>query len=213
MNKADVKKRIAKLSQEIEELRYRYHVLDDPGVTDEVYDSLTRELKALAAEYPEFADPNSSLNRVGGQPLDKFVKVKHQIRMLSLNDAFSKEELRDWDKRARKILAAVLENPKAEKLCYFAEVKLDGLAVSLIYENGLFVRGSTRGDGFVGEDITQNLKTIQSIPLKLHAPFPEYVEVRGEAIMTKKVLKELNKKQEKEGKPLFANTRNGRRGG
>ena len=208
VNPSEVKNRIIKLREQIEDLRYRYHVLDDPKVSDEVYDSLGRELKILESEHPEFADLESSLNRVGGKPLDKFVKVPHRVRMLSLNDAFSKEELSDWEKRIKKILLPVLENPAAEKLCYFAEVKLDGLAVSLIYENGNLVRGATRGDGFIGEDITQNLKTINSIPLKLRGNFPEYVEVRGEAIMTKKVLEQLNKKQAAENKPLFANTRN-----
>ena len=104
MNRVEAKKRIDKLSVEIEDLRYRYHVLDDPKVTDEVYDSLTREMKALEAEFPGLAEPNFSINRVGGKPLDKFVKVQHRLRMLSLNDAFSKEELRDWDKRVKKIL-------------------------------------------------------------------------------------------------------------
>jgi len=159
-------------------------------------------------QFPEFKDPYSPSNRVAGKPLDKFVKVKHASRMLSLNDAFSKQELLDWAKRMEKILGA-----DAKGANYFAEVKLDGLAVSLIYENGNFVRGATRGDGFVGEDITQNLKTIQSIPLRLRAPFPKILEVRGEAIMTKKVLEELNKKQAAENKPLFANTRNAAAGG
>src|SRR5579863_3110601 len=104
MTKNEAKNRIEKLRQQIEDLRYAYHVLDDPKVTDEVYDSLTRELKALEAQYPELADPNSSLNRVGGKPLDKFFKVRHAVRMLSLNDAFSKQELRDWAKRVKKLL-------------------------------------------------------------------------------------------------------------
>lgn len=201
MDKIEAKKRIEKLSAEIEDLRYRYHVLDDPGVTDEVYDSLTRELRDLEKQYPELANPNSSINRVGGKPLDKFVKVKHAVRMLSLNDAFSKEELAAWEKRVKKLAPD-------HNLEYFCELKLDGLAVSLIYAKGLLLRGATRGDGFIGEDITQNLKTIESIPLKLRAPFPEYIEVRGEAVMSKKVWEELNKKNAKEGKPLFANTRN-----
>jgi len=201
MNKAEAKKRIEKLGAEIEDLRYRYHVLDDPGVTDEVYDSLARELKLLEAEFPDLADPNSPINRVAGKPLDKFIKVRHQVRMLSLNDAFSKEELEAWEKRVKKLLPN-------EQLEYFCELKLDGLAVSLIYEKGFLVRGATRGDGFIGEDITQNLKTIQSIPLKLRSPFPEYLEVRGEAVMSKKVWEELNAIQAKQDKPLFANTRN-----
>jgi len=202
MEKKEAEKRIKKLRSEIARLREAYHVSDDPFVTDDIYDSLNRELRVLIAKYPEFNDLNSPENRIGGKPLDKFEKVKHKIRMTSLNDVFSEEELFDWEKRIKKLLN---EN---EKINYFCEVKFDGLAVSLIYETGIFVRGATRGDGFIGEDITQNLKTIKSIPLKLNSPFPKFIEVRGEAIMSKKTLISLNKKNEKEGKQLFANTRN-----
>ncbi len=202
MEKKKIKERIEKLRKQIEDLRYRYHVLNEPGVTDDVYESLTRELKILLKEYPEFGDENSSIDRVAGKPLDKFVKVKHQNRMLSLNDVFNKEELYDWEKRIKKLLS---ENVKFN---YFCEVKFDGLAVSLIYENGKFIRGATRGDGFVGEDITQNLKTIKSIPLVLNEPYPEYIEIRGEALMSKKTLEKLNIFNQKAGKTLFANTRN-----
>jgi DNA ligase (NAD+) len=202
VNKEEAKKRMRMLEEEIDTLREAYHTYDDPTVTDEVYDSLSRELKVLEKQYPEFASPNSPLYRIGGKPLEKFIKVNHETRMLSLNDAFSKEEVLDWEKRIHKLLG---ENKKIE---YFCEVKMDGLAVSLIYENGIFVRGATRGDGFVGEDITENLKMINSIPLKLKSPFPEYIEVRGEAVMSKSVWKKLNKENEKEGRLLFANTRN-----
>ncbi len=196
------KTRILKLREQIEDLRYRYHVLDDPKVTDDIYESLARELKSLEQEYPEYIDVNSPTNRVAGKPLDKFVKVKHDIRKLSLNDVFSKDELGSWEKRIKKLL------PPSVELKYFCELKLDGLSVSLIYKDGIFMQGSTRGDGLVGEDITQNLKTIQAIPLKLRAPFPKFVEVRGEGIMSKKVLRDLNMAYEKQGKPLLANTRN-----
>src|SRR3989338_3776721 len=152
--------RVLKLRSEIARLRSAYHVENAPGVTDDVYDSLTRELKILLEKYPEFTDENAPENRVAGKPLDKFVKVKHQTRMLSLNDVFNEEELFDWEKRIKKLL-------QGGEVSYFCEVKFDGLAVSLIYENGQFVRGATRGDGFVGENITQNLKTINSIPLSL----------------------------------------------
>lgn len=202
MNKTDAEKRIKKLRAEIARLRDAYHISDDPFVSDAVYDSLNKELRILIKNFPEFEDLNAPENRVGGKPLDKFEKVKHKIRMTSLNDVFSEEELFDWEKRIKKLLS------EKEKINYFCEVKFDGLAVSLIYENGVFVRGATRGDGFVGEDITQNLKTIKSIPLKLKSNFPEYLEVRGEAIMAKKTLEVLNKQNEKEGKQLFANTRN-----
>ncbi len=201
-NKDEISKRVVKLRQEIARLRTLYHVENAPEVTDEVYDSLTKELKDILERYPEFSDQNAPENRVAGRPLDKFVKVKHPNRMLSLNDAFSYEELGEWENRILRLLGG------KKNFHYFCEVKFDGLAVSLIYEHGRFVRGATRGDGFIGEDITQNLKTIHSIPLTLTAPFPEFLEVRGEALVSKKMLEDLNKKNIKDGKPLFANTRN-----
>lgn len=203
MNATEAKKRILKLRDQIEDLRYRYHVLNDPAVTDDMYDSLSKELRSLEEEYPQFKDDNSPTNRVAGKALDKFVKVPHAVQMLSLTDAFNKAELAAWEKRIAKLL------PSSAQLEFYAELKLDGLAVSLIYENGVFVRGSTRGDGKIGEDITQNLKTIRSIPLKLRGKnIPKLIEVRGEAVMRKEVLAALNKQQEKAGKTLFANTRN-----
>src|SRR3989338_2711227 len=216
MGKLEAQKRIQKLRAEIVRLRQAYHVENAPAVTDEVYDSLTRELKNLLKEYPEFTDPNAPENRVAGEPLPKFVKVKHQTRMLSLNDAFNIEELNEWEKRIKKLL------PAGTKFNYFCEVKFDGLAVSLIYENGKFMRGATRGDGFIGEDITENLKTINSIPLMLPPRLvkPAYrtgregagggnsLEIRGEAVMSKATLEKLNVKNKKEGKTPFANTRN-----
>jgi len=200
MDRSDTEKRIKKLRVEIARLREAYHVEMRPEVTDEVYDSLTRELRALLKEYPEFEDPSAPENRVAGQPLEKFEKVRHATRMLSLNDAFSEEELYDWEKRVKKLIPG-------RKMKYFSEVKFDGLAVSLTYKRGKFVRGATRGDGFVGEDITENLKTIKTIPLFL-AGAPEHLEVRGEAVMSKRTLADLNQIQTKKGLPLFANTRN-----
>src|SRR3989344_5278781 len=200
--KEKAKQRIKKLRAEIARLRYANHVEDAPDVTDDVYDSLTRELRSILKEFPEFEDPNASENRVGGKPLDKFVKVHHKVKMLSLNDIFSESELYDWEKRINKLLGS-----QASKLNYFCEIKFDGLAVSLSYKRGEFIRGATRGDGLVGEDITQNLKTIKSIPLFLKNA-PEILEVRGEAVMSKKKLLELNKINERENKPIFANTRN-----
>ncbi len=201
-NKEELKKRVEKLQNEIDRLRKAYHTSDDPSVEDAVFDSLTRELKSIFKEYPDLDNPNSPLYRVGGEVLDKFKKVEHRVRMLSINDIFSEEELLEWEERLNKLLPNT-------KFNYFCEVKFDGLAVSLIYENGILVVGKTRGDGFVGEDITENLKTISSIPLKLSgADLPEYLEVRGEALVSKKTLEILNKQNKKEGKPLFANTRN-----
>ena len=199
MSNPDIKKRIDKLSKQINELRYRYHVLDDPSVTDEIYDSLTQELLQLEEAYPHLKSKNSPTDRVAGVALDKFTKVTHQSRMMSLSDAFSPEEVRAWETRIQKLL------PEAN-FEYFAEVKFDGLAISLRYEKGQLKVAATRGDGFVGEDVTNNIKTIQSIPLTL--PKPITLEVRGEAIMTKEVWSALNKQQAKEGKVLYANTRN-----
>ncbi len=202
MGKLEDQKRIQKLRREIARLRSEYHIENKPDVTDDVYDSLTRELKSLLEKNPELKDANAPENRVAGKPLAKFEKVQHQTRMLSLNDAFSYEELYDWEKRIKKLL------PQNTKFDYFCEIKFDGLAVSLIYENGKFVRGATRGDGLIGEDITQNLKTIRSIPLEIGEPFQKFIEVRGEALMSKKTLERLNAQNKKEGKILFANTRN-----
>jgi DNA ligase (NAD+) len=168
MDKKTAKNRIEKLRDQIEDLRYRYHVLDDPKVTDDVYDSLIRELHKIEQEFPDLVDNNSPTNRIGGKPLAKFQKVKHRQRMLSLNDAFSKDEVTAWETRISKLL------PREKNLEYFAELKLDGLAVSLTYEKGVFVKGATRGDGFIGEDITQNLRTIKSIPLLLRKPTLEF---------------------------------------
>lgn len=202
MDQKEASIRIKKLRSEIDRLRGLYHTENAPDVTDEVYDSLIRELKNLLEKFPEFVDPNAPENRVGGKPLDKFNKVKHEVRMYSISNVFSAEELLAWENRNKKLLA-----PNTN-LDYFCEMKFDGLAISLIYENGKFLRGVTRGDGLVGEDITENLRTIKSIPLFLTAPYPAKIEVRGEALMKKGVLETLNKQNEKEGKPLFANSRN-----
>ncbi|MBX4205125.1 MAG: NAD-dependent DNA ligase LigA [Candidatus Doudnabacteria bacterium] len=193
------KERITKLSNQINDLRYRYHVLDDPSITDEIYNSLTQELIQLEQTYPQLKLRNSPTDRVAGVALDKFQKVQHQARMMSLNDAFSKDDVLAWQDRIQKLV------PNS-KLSYFAELKFDGLAISVRYQKGELAIAATRGDGFVGEDVTNNIKTIHSIPLIL--PKPETIEVRGEAIMTKEVWRNLNKQQEKEGKPTYANTRN-----
>jgi len=200
--KIEIENRIKLLREEISHLRHLYHVEDNPEVTDEVYDSLVKELKKIVEKYPEFDDPNSPENRVGGKVLEKFEKVNHKIKMYSIGNVFNNEELFAWENRNLKLL------PKEIKLDYFCELKLDGLAISLIYEDGKFIRGVTRGDGIVGENITSNLKMIEDIPLVLKSPYPPMIEVRGEAIMTKKVLDILNEKNKKEGKSLFANSRN-----
>lgn len=206
MTKEEVKNRIAKLKKEINHHRYLYHVLDRQEISDAALDSLKHELYKLEQEYPEFLTADSPTQRVGGQPLDKFVKVKHKVPMLSIEDVFNFQELEDWQKRINKLI------PRA-KFDYFAEVKMDGLAVSLIYEDGVLVQAATRGDGKVGEDVTQNIKTIEAIPLKLREnskvkDLSGRIEIRGEIFMTKKVFAKLNKEQKKKGEKVFANPRN-----
>ncbi len=202
--KADnIKNRIEKLREEISRLRDEYHIKNNPKVTDDVYESLTRELHDLESKNIEFADPNSSIFRVAGSPLDVFKKVKHNIRMLSLNDAFSRQDVIDWENRIMK-----LSDLNKNEIKYFCEVKLDGLSTSLLYKDGVLVRGATRGDGFIGEDVTENVKMIENIPLRLKTNLKGIIEVRGEVVMTKKAWINLNKKQESLGKPTFANTRN-----
>lgn len=200
MTQKEVKDRIQKLKDEISRLRFAYHVENNPNVTDDVYESLTRELKNLEEKHPEFSDENSNINRVAGEPLSKFTKVTHESRMLSLNDAFSKNEVLDWEKRILKLIN--------KKHSYFAELKMDGLAVSLIYQDGIFVRGATRGDGFIGEDITENLKMINTIPLKLNGDFSGTFEIRGEAVMPKRALIKINIDRISNDEIPFANTRN-----
>jgi DNA ligase (NAD+) len=192
-------KRIEVLRELIFRYQKEYHELDNPTVSDEIYDSLVRELRTLENKHPE-SKTNTPLERIGGKPLDAFSKVNHDSRVTSLNDVFSFDEIKDWQERLNKIINKDIK--------YFCELKLDGLSAVLIYKNGLFIRGATRGDGLVGEDITENLKMIKSIPLKLSGKYPKYAEIRGEVVMLKKVFDDLNKNQEKDGKPLFANTRN-----
>ena len=211
MNTADVKKRIDKLKAEINHHRYLYHVLDKQEISDAAQDSLKHELALLETQFPEFITPDSPTQRVGGEALDEFKKVQHPVPMLSLVDAFSEEELQDWEKRNRKLVASTAT------LNYFAEIKMDGLAVTLKYKKGVLDQAATRGDGKVGEDITENVRTIEAIPLKLELDtlVPQArtaaqrdVEVRGEVFMSKKVLEELNKRQAQNKLPPFANPRN-----
>ncbi len=202
MNKIEAEKRIKKLRSEIARLREAYHVENLPNITDDMYDSLSRELSTLLKEYPIFADNSGAESRVAGRPLDKFKKMPHEVKMFSIANVFSAEEFFAWEKRNLKLLSS------RESLDYFCELKLDGLAISLIYLDGKFVQGVTRGDGEVGEDITENLKMVKSIPLFLKQPYPSKIEVRGEAIMKKNVLKKLNDENIKNGKMVFANSRN-----
>ncbi len=222
MTKNQAKKRIQKLKKEINHHRYLYHVLDRQKISDEALDSLKHELHQLEQKYPDLITPDSPTQRVGGKPLDKFKKVRHKQPMLSMEDVFDEQELRDWEQRIKKKLPGKKEQKHPFE--YFTEMKIDGFAISLIYKQGIFSKGSTRGNGQLGEDVTQNLKTIESIPLKLkiYGKMPNEkikknvqeligqgtIEVRGEVYMTKKVFERINNQREKEGKPLYANPRN-----
>jgi DNA ligase (NAD+) len=205
MTSEATKKRVEKLREEIEYHNYRYYILDHPEIPDAQYDRLMRELEKLEEQYPELRSPNSPTQRVGAFPLEEFEIVRHTVPMLSLANAFDETEARDFDKRVKKFLGT------SEEIEYVAEPKFDGLAIELVYEEGQFVVGSTRGDGINGENITQNLRTIKTIPLQLirkEIPIPERLEVRGEVIMQLMRFKELNRKREERGEPPFANPRN-----
>jgi DNA ligase (NAD+) len=201
MNENEVKKRIDELRKLINYHNHRYYVLDSPEISDAEYDELMRELQRLEEEFPQFLTPDSPTQRVGAAPVEAFGVVAHQIPMLSLGKAFSHEELLAWHKRVSGLLGE-------QEFDLVAEHKMDGLAVALIYQEGRFVTGATRGDGFRGEDITQNLKTIRSIPLSLPRGAPSRFEVRGEVYLSKKGFKKLNEDRAKAEQPLFANPRN-----
>lgn len=206
MDRSEAERQIEQLRQELHSHNYRYYVLDDPQITDAEYDQLLRRLQELEATYPESIRPDSPTQRVGAAPLEAFATVLHSLPMLSLDNAFSPEEIRDFDARVRRQLG------QTTAIAYVAEPKIDGLAVELVYENGLLSQGSTRGDGVRGEEITQNLRTIKTIPLRLSAdadaPLPQRLEVRGEVYMTKRDFQRLNARREEEGEPTFANPRN-----
>ena len=203
MNKIDAEKRIAKLRALINDYRYHYHVLDESIMSEAAADSLKHELVSLEAEFPELITPDSPTQRVAGRPLDKFEKVAHEKRMISLADVFSREEVLDWVARSEKLV------PGGRIDEFFTDIKMDGLACSLKYRDGVLVQAVTRGDGLVGEDVTLNVKTIQNVPLKLKEHlFSAEVEVRGEIVIFKKDFERLNEIQRKNGEPEFANPRN-----
>ena len=223
MNKIDAQKRIKKLREVLELHRYAYYVLDSPEISDGAYDTLQRELESIEEVYPELITPDSPTQRVGAKPLDKFEKVSHGEAMLSIIDAFEKNEIRDWETRIQKFVPS-------EKIDYYCEMKLDGLAIALIYKKGILTQAATRGDGRVGENVTSNIKTIQSIPLKLRIPSAKElknigldktqsdtvleiiakrgIEIRGEALILKKTFEKLNQELVKSGKQELANPRN-----
>ncbi|MDD5464242.1 MAG: NAD-dependent DNA ligase LigA [Candidatus Moranbacteria bacterium] len=204
MDKNEAKNRIEKLRKEIDDLRYRYHVLDQPDVTDVVYDSLTQELRQLEDQFPEFFSQTSPTQRVGGTAINGFKKVRHANRQWSFNDVFSYEELKAWDEKVKRMLEK--SELKDESMEYCCEMKIDGLKIILTYENGKLIQGATRGDGIIGEDITHNIRTIQSVPLELNEKISAVVV--GECWLSKIELERLNIEREKNGEVLFANTRN-----
>jgi DNA ligase (NAD+) len=210
MKKSQAKQRIQKLRENINHHNYLYHVQDKPEISDEVFNTLNTELQELEREFPDLITPDSPTQRVAGEPLKGFTKVEHPGRMISLNDAFSAEDFKDWKER----LDNFLGKPYAGE--FYCDIKTDGLAIELRYENGALVQASTRGNGLVGEDVTQNIRTIKAIPLRL-SPYgrspegrqvPATLIVRGEVFMTKKEFARINKQLEKDGEETYANPRN-----
>src|ERR1700682_1745793 len=204
---AAVKKEMEELREKLRYHEYRYYVIDDPEISDAAYDRLMNRLKEIEAAHPELATPDSPTVRVGGTPREGFTTVRHARPMLSLDNAFSYDALKDWDRRVR-------EGSGREDIEYIAEHKFDGLSISLQYEVGVLVRGVTRGDGTTGEDVTPNVKTVRSIPLRVDknilkkVKLPADFEVRGEVMMTRKAFEALNRHQEEVGGKIFVNARN-----
>ncbi len=215
ITKQQARERIKKLQEEISKYRYAYHVLNQSLIPDEALDSLKKELFDLEIKFPDLVTSDSPTQRIGGKPLKEFKKVTHSIRrMNSLNDAFSEEDIKDWLERLQNYLGKLPDSKFSifDSLEYYCDLKMDGLAVELIYKKGILIQGSTRGDGLIGEDITQNLKTVDAIPLRLHpigqTLYPNLLIVRGEVFLTKKEFTRINKDQEKKGGKLYANPRN-----
>jgi DNA ligase (NAD+) len=205
MQKEEAKQRIEKLKKEIERHRYLYHVLDRQEISDEALDSLKQELLETEREFPEFTSKDSPTQRIGGKPLDEFKKIRHKIRQWSLVDAFSEEDIMDWDKRVKKGLFDKTGENLTE-ISYTCELKIDGLHLVLTYEKGLLKTAATRGDGQIGEDVTNNIKTIEAVPLKLTQEIDVVIE--GEVFMRRSVFERLNRDREKTGEALLANPRN-----
>src|SRR5579883_1855655 len=188
---ADISRRAESLRERLNEANYRYYVLDEPTITDAEYDKLMRELEAIETEHPELVTPDSPTQRIGAAPSGEFAEVRHEIPMLSLANAFSDEEIDEFVRRIRSRLG----DDDGPPLVFSVEPKFDGLAISLRYEHGLFVRGATRGDGETGEDVTPNLRTIRAIPLKLRGKgWPRVLEVRGEVYMPRAGFEAYNEK-------------------
>ncbi len=200
-----VRARVEELRRQLNRHNYLYYVLNAPEISDADYDLLFRELQDLEQQHPELITPDSPTQRIGATPLEAFQTVRHRVPMLSLGNAFDEGEMRAFDERVKRYL----DFPESEQIDYLAELKVDGLAVSLTYENGSFVRGATRGDGATGEEVTQNLRTIRAIPLRMLVEEPPLlIEVRGEVYLDRREFARINREREEEGQPLFANPRN-----
>src|SRR5499433_3631547 len=203
----DVEKKIESLREKIRHHEYLYYVLDQPTISDQEFDQLMRQLKDLEAEHPDLIMPDSPTQRVGGKPREGFVKVRHSSPMLSLDNTYSEEELRGWERRVHELSGR-------KDVDYVCELKLDGMSLALIYEHGRLSRGLTRGDGTTGEDVTLNVRTVRSVPLSIpkevlkKAGMPATFEVRGELLMPIAAFKMLNQEREKQGLATFANPRN-----
>jgi DNA ligase (NAD+) len=196
---------IKHLREQIDDLRYRYHVLNDPEVTDQMYDGLMDELRKIESEHPELITPDSPTQRVAGQPLDKFEKVVHQVPQWSFNDAFSEEDIHDWEERILKILEKELGSRPAD-ISYVCELKIDGLHMVLTYEKGVLTTAATRGNGKIGENVTQNIRTIQTVPIRLKQEIDLIAE--GEVWLSSAMLTKINAERKKNNEPLYANPRN-----
>ncbi len=206
MNKTEAKQRVLKLRELINDYRYHYHVLDESTMSEAAADSLKHELAELEKAFPDLITPDSPTQRVAGKPLDKFTKVTHAQRMISLADVFSEAEIRDWVRADEKLMLEQGITTDGRIKEYFTDIKMDGLACALHYQDGLLERAVTRGDGLVGEDVTMNVRTIENVPLRIDEP--GHVEVRGEIVIFKKDFDELNARQRKIGEKPFANPRN-----
>src|SRR3954469_17829629 len=193
--------RAEELRAQLREASHRYYVLDAPTLSDAEYDRLFRELEQMEADHPDLIVPDSPTRRVGAAPSEKFAKVTHRRQMMSLANAMTEEELLEFDGRVHRLLGEA-------KVRFVMEPKLDGLAVTVTYENGRFVQGATRGDGLTGEDVTQNLRTIKMIPLQLQGNPPKLFDVRGEVFINKRDFVKMNEDREKAGEPTFVNPRN-----
>ena len=201
----DLQQQVKKLHEQIDDLRYRYHVLNDPEVTDAMYEGMMEELRKIEEQYPELITADSPTQRVAGEPLEKFEKVIHSVPQWSFNDAFNEKEMEDWQDRILNYLEKQLGH-RPKDLEYCCELKIDGLHIVLTYENGVLKTAATRGDGKVGENVTNNIKTIHSVPLRLREKVSLIVE--GEVWLGSKMLEKLNQERKKNNEPEFANPRN-----